>query len=207
MKASDYLKISKRWPIYLGIVIVILVLTTVFVVQSATDNAKKDEKKSGGAKATVEVYSDYQCPFCASAHFALADIKEDLGGKVEIKYINFPLSSIHPKAKDLAMAAECANRQGALEDFQDYIFARQSYLGQVSDTQRLLVKGARRAGIDETKFKECYEKKETEEIVKQQAEQAEKKGINATPTVFLNGEKIDFESWEQLGEIIKKKAG
>lgn len=206
-------KKNSRIAIYLGIIAALIVVSVIYIVRAQNggeDGKIKDaaEKTNNTAKAKVVVqeYSDYQCPYCATAHFVLRDVKEKLGDAVTIEFINFPLVELHPIAKDVAIAAECARKQNKFEAFQDYVFSRQGYLSASENLEEVLIKGAKEVGGDLEQFTKCYQKKETKEIVEKDIKRAENLKLSGTPTIFVNDEKIDFNSWKELSEIIEKKA-
>jgi len=61
------------------------------------------------APVTIVEYSDYQCPFCQDFHNTMRRIMDEYGktGQVSWVYRHFPLQSIHPLAKQAALASEC----------------------------------------------------------------------------------------------------
>lgn len=76
-------------------------------------------------KAVVMEFSDYECPYCL--RFAQGEtgqyIKEQSDeGKILFIYRDFPLESIHPKARGAANAARCAGDQDKYFEFHDKLF-------------------------------------------------------------------------------------
>jgi len=214
---------SKRWPIYLGIIVAVVLVTTVYVVRGEkADTGEQEETKKGeqtveepqvsdngnsnlNAKVVVQEFSDYQCPYCSTAHFILQDLKSELGDKLEIEFVNFPLLSLHPNAKNVAIAAECAKRQDKLVAYQDYIFGRQGYISFSDNLEVALTKGAEAADLDQESFKKCYQDKATKDIVEADVKNGEDKGVNSTPTFYIDGEKLELESFQQLKDEIRKR--
>ncbi len=78
-----------------------------------------------GAKIVLMVFSDFECPYCQSfAQTSLVNIKKDYidKGDVRLVFHNFPLESIHPKARAAALAGRCANEQGKFMEYHDYLY-------------------------------------------------------------------------------------
>ena len=67
---------------------------------------------SEGAPATVVVFTDYECPFCAAADRTLETLRADFGSDLAVVYRHYPLLSIHPNAYHEARLAECAAEEG-----------------------------------------------------------------------------------------------
>ena len=61
----------------------------------------------------VTVFCDYQCPECRRTERVLTPLLTHFPDEVAIRYRPFPLSSVHPLARDAAVYALAADRQGA----------------------------------------------------------------------------------------------
>lgn len=79
------------------------------------------------AKITIIEFSDLECPFCAQLHPILSRIVDE---NTDVKWIyrHFPLTSIHSRAQQTAVASECIAKLGgndAFWRFTDAVFADQ----------------------------------------------------------------------------------
>lgn len=77
------------------------------------------------AKAVLIVFSDFDCPFCRQfARAAWPRLMSEYvrSGRLQVAFVNLPLTAIHPRAEELAQAAVCAARQGAFEAAHDSLF-------------------------------------------------------------------------------------
>jgi protein-disulfide isomerase len=137
-----------------------------------------------GARVVLIEFSDFQCPFCGRyVRETYAELQREFvdTGKVRYAFRNFPLESIHPLAFKAAEAGECAREQGKFWEMHDRLFADQQALAP-SD----LLKHGQALGIDDARFRTCFEGTVTARIKADQAEAA-RLGLTGTPT-FLVGE-------------------
>src|SRR5437016_10044982 len=71
------------------------------------------------AKVSVEVFSDYQCPFCKEFYFkAVKPLIAEYArtNKVFFVHREFPLENLHPHAREAACYACAAPRAGKDEE-------------------------------------------------------------------------------------------
>lgn len=151
------------------------------------------------ARITVVEFSDFQCPFCLESFKILQEVFLKFPDALYFQYRHFPLSAngSHPLAKEAAEASLCANAQGKFWEYHDLIFQNQ---------QRLMIESfnqfAKALGLDEQAFAVCLETQKFRDIVKQDFEDGRDLGVDATPTFFINGVKIEgtmpLSTWEQL---------
>jgi len=144
------------------------------------------------SKVVLVEYGDFQCPSCGGAHPQIKSVTEDYKDKVSFIFRNFPLTSLHPNAKAAASAVEAAGLQGKYWDMHNLIFESQSEWGTLSGTQRTdqFSSYAQQLGLDQDKFvKDLASSSVTKKITFDQA-LGKKIGVSATPTFYLNGEKL-----------------
>ena len=148
------------------------------------ESQPQDDDKPN-APVVVEVYSDFQCPYCSRA----ASTVEELRGLynplyVDVVFKQFPLD-FHKNAFKAAMASECAGDQEMFWSYHDLLFENQNRLGL--DDLKLY---ARQLGLDTTVFNECLDSGGKEDEVKADIMDARNLGITGTPTFMINGDKI-----------------
>jgi protein-disulfide isomerase len=137
-----------------------------------------------GAAVTVIEFSDFQCPYCARATFTLNDVLREYGPKVRRVFRNFPLPS-HENAVDAAVAAECARLQKLFWPMHDLIFMHQDAL----DADNLKAY-AQQAGLDVAQYEHCITEPAAGGAIKADRELGKQLGIDGTPTIFINGQRI-----------------
>jgi protein-disulfide isomerase len=152
------------------------------------------------AKVVVVNFDDFQCPFCSRMHQTLfPELLKEYGDRVHFVYKDYPLSEIHPWAIHAAVDANCLATQNndAYWDFADYIHANQRAVSsekgrdaQFAALDRLTLEQGQKHNLDQTKLQACV-KAQNEDAIKASMKEAEGVGVNATPTLFVNGEEMD----------------
>ena len=153
------------------------------------------------AKVVVVNYDDFECPYCSRMHQTLfPEMLKEYGDRVEFVYKDYPLAEIHPWAVHAAVDANCLAAQNgdAYWDLADYLHANQrevSSAGQTRDLQfaaldRLTTLQGQKHGLDQTKLQSCI-KAQNDDAIKASLREGDSLGVNATPTIFVNGEEVD----------------
>jgi protein-disulfide isomerase len=157
-----------------------------------------------GAKASKVVlvnFDDFECPFCSRMHETLfPGILKEYGDRVTFIYKDYPLTEIHPWAMHAAVDANCLAAQNgdAYWDFADYIHANQHEVNnektpgaRLEALDKITMLQGQKHALDVVKLQSCI-KAQDESSVKASMKQAEAAGAEgSTPTLFINGEKID----------------
>jgi glutaredoxin len=146
-----------------------------------------DSPVRGAAMATVTIveYSDFQCPFCGRAHPLLVDALREFSGKVKMVFKHYPLSG-HVRAMPAARAAEAARIQGKFWEMHDMLFEHQSAL-EDADLERY----ASQLGLDLARFRIDLASPDVQRRIEADRAQGASVGVEATPTLFLNGRKFE----------------
>ena len=152
------------------------------------------------AKVTIVNFDDLECPYCARMHQQLFPATLDrYKGLVKFYYKDYPLVEIHPWALHAAVDADClADQSGeAYWRFVDYVHSHGDEVTgtahDVPQAMKTLDKLAHEEGvrskIDVTKLDACVVKQD-ESVVRASMKQGDGLGVNGTPTLFINGERI-----------------
>ncbi len=153
-----------------------------------------DHVKGSDANKIIFVeYGDYQCPSCQGAYPNLNKIMDQYGDDIQFVFRNFPLTTIHPNARAAAAAAEAAGLQGKFWEMHDLLYANASDWQTQDATKRLEVFSsyATSLGINVDKFKEDLTSSPVSKKINFDMALGKSVGTQATPTFFLNGEKVD----------------
>lgn len=150
-------------------------------------------KGSTDNKILLIEYGDFQCPSCGGAHPNVNTIMEEYGDKVTFIFRNFPLTSIHPNARAASAVAEAAGQQGKFWEMYDTLYNNQNDWSSASVDQRTSIFSgyASSLQLDMDKYNQALSSKETTAKIKFDMELGKSVGVQATPTFFLNGEKLD----------------
>ncbi len=143
------------------------------------------------APVTIVAYEDFQCPHCQDFTAALEKtILDDLVASGAARFEFKPRFVIGPESTTAAMAAECAADQGRFWEYHDILFdslRKNPRANQISDFEKLAVT----IGLDASTFDKCLESQKHKESLLREDVEARDKGVNATPTVFLNDVKYE----------------
>lgn len=153
---------------------------------------RSDSSRIGSADAKVQIveFGDYQCPACGQAHPLLKQLVTDYNGQVALVFRNFPLSQIHPNAEGAARAAEAAGRQGKYEDMHNKLFETQSRWNSSLDPMKAFAGFAEDLGLDMNKYNADVKDQAVIDKIRIDKGDGEALGVDSTPTIFINGEKV-----------------
>jgi protein-disulfide isomerase/uncharacterized membrane protein len=156
------------------------------------------------APHTAVVFSDFQCPACRGfAEFFDSQVLPAMGDRLRIVYKHFPLEPecnpllpqvVHDQACEAADVAEAARSLGGSDAFwkmHDRLFATQDGLGQ-APWARL----ATETGLDPARISELAASRAFRDRIREDADLGARLDIQSTPTVFLDGKKM--EDWRRL---------
>lgn len=153
------------------------------------------------AVITLTEYSDLQCPACAAFLPAVNQAIELYGDSIKFEYKHFPLP-IHPHAIDAAMAAEAAGQQGKFFEYHDVLFANQQNWSTAGAPRALFLGYAEELGLDMDLFRRHLNASVLRDEVNSQFAEGRALGITGTPTFFLNGERMQIETYQDFIEQI-----
>ena len=147
------------------------------------------------APVTLEEFGDFECPPCGVLHPILKGIETEYGPtKVRIIFREFPLVPNHVHALAAARAAEAAGLQGKFWEMHDLIYEHQKDWHEAFDVRPIFEGYAKTIGLDVAQFG----RDNTSEIVERRifldGKRGHSLGVQGTPTVFLNGKEVPFES-------------
>ncbi|HKS74670.1 MAG TPA: thioredoxin domain-containing protein [Terriglobales bacterium] len=152
------------------------------------------------AKVVAVNFDDFECPFCSRMHQTLfPELLKEYGDRVLFIYKDYPLSQIHPWATHAAVNANCLAAQStdAYWDFADYIHANQKDVNsekkgdpQFAVLDKITLQQGQKHSLDAAKLEACI-KAQNEDAVKASVKEGEALGIDATPTMYVNGQKVD----------------
>ncbi len=160
------------------------------------------------APITIVEFSDFQCPHCQRAAMTFHNLQLRRPGLVRVVFRNYPLDSScnlavkgggHQAACRAARGSYCANKQGKFQAYYEEVFENQTDI-----TEEGITAMAQAAGLDEKAFGTCVDSDDAKAAVARDLQEGEALGIEATPTLFINGRKAagayPLPVWEMLIE-------
>jgi len=170
------------------------------------DNSDHGEGPEDAAAILVE-YGDFECPACAQAYPLVLQIRHHFKGDVRVVFRHFPLVEVHPFAMSAAIASEIAADHGAFWKMHDQFFSHPAPL----DEHRIVAM-AEAAGIGSREFRDAVAQSVHAARVRKSIEGGIRSGVRATPTFFLNGERIDTSFglrrlYEAVGKLSTRSPG
>lgn len=151
------------------------------------------------AKVTIVNYDDYECPFCSRLHSTLVqDILPQYGDKIKIVYKDYPLP-MHPWAKHAANDANCLAKlnPASFWEFADYVHGNQHDINgdkdlskSFAELDRITLDLGKKNGANAAALQACI-KDQPDTALKASMSEAEAMGVQATPTMFINGQELE----------------
>ena len=154
----------------------------------------------------VAVYEDFLCPYCGQfeSESRAALEKQVEAGKVQVQYhvLHFldPQTSTDYSsraANALAVVLDAAGPEVA-KKFHDALFENQPEEGSAGLSDSELVDYAVQAGATKADVQQGIEDRVFEQWVKNVGDQASKDGVNATPTVKIDGRTVAYQTVDEL---------
>jgi protein-disulfide isomerase len=158
--------------------------------------------RGGPANAPVLIvgFDDLECPYCAKMHAQLFPaLMERYKDQVHIVYRDFPLD-IHPWAMRAAIDTNCVGAQSPVGYWNliDYIHAHAAEMGgeekSLAKANDMLDSLARDEGkrqkVNLETLNSCIAKQD-DTAIKESLKLGETLGVDATPALFINGEKVE----------------
>ena len=152
------------------------------------------------AKVVVVNYDDFECPFCSHMHATLfPEVYKEYADRVLFIYKDYPLEEIHPWSVHAAVDANCLGAQGgdAYWEYADFVHGNQRSVsavkgrdGQNAELDKVAIVEGQKHNLDMTKLQACV-RTQDDKAVRASINEAESIGVSATPTMFVNGQKLD----------------
>ena len=138
----------------------------------------------GDPDAPVKIveFADLECGACRRAFVQIKSVLEKFNNKVYFEFRHFPLNG-HSYSKLFAKASVCAGEQDQFFEYVETVFANQQKLSKVSPLDL-----ARKINIDDAKFESCMSKNTAQFIVEEDIREANRLGVESTPTFYINGQ-------------------
>lgn len=196
MRLTDELKMVIG---IVGVSVVLLCIGGYVVLRPAPMYARSDlirqdtvMRGSRDAKVYLVEFSDFQCPACKAYEPIIEEMLQTYGDTVLFAYRHFPLPQ-HPYAIDTALAFEAAHEQGKGWEMYHYLFFNQASL-----SKEIIHKGVDALSINVEQFERAITSQAYKEKINRDVAEGKRLGVHATPTFFLNGQKLNLFTTDDL---------
>jgi len=170
------------------------------------------------AKVTIINFDDLECPYCARMHAQLfPDTLNRYKDQVKVVYKDYPLTEIHPWALRASIDANCLATQSH-DAYWNYVDYLHTHGEDVSGPQRDPAKSAemldklardegQRSKLDTAKLDACLTKQD-DGVVRTSMKEGDSLGVDGTPTLFINGERLsgavpESQVWLAIDRALK----
>lgn len=163
-----------------------------------------------GAKdgdVVIELYSDYVCPLCYIHNIMLHRAAKEFSN-IKIVHHNYPFDRVcnpyisytmHPNACFMSKGALAAAKQGNYWEMSSLLYENQP------KTMNEMLKLADKLGFDKTRFINDLQSEEVDDEIQKEIKYGAKLEIDATPTMYINGEKyVGVNPYYQFKETLIK---
>ena len=140
----------------------------------------------------IELYSDYVCPLCYINNIMLHQAAKEFKN-IQIVHHNYPFDkdcnpyvsfSMHPNACFMSKGAIAAKKQGNYWEMSSLLYENQP------KTMEDMVKLAEQLGFNKDKFIADFNSEETAKELQDEINKASEINIDATPTMYINGDQV-----------------
>jgi protein-disulfide isomerase len=125
---------------------------------------------------SVWIMSDFDCPSCQSAYPTFSELYSKYSDKVEFRYTHLSAVAALP-----AIACECADKVGTFKAVYDYLYSTKS-----RDSLSIVRVATNKVANPEI-FNSCLINANTRRIASINLKRLAERGIDKTPSVFVNG--------------------
>lgn len=159
------------------------------------------------AKVTIVEFADFQCPFCGEWHKEVyPQLKSEYidTGKARFVYMDFAF--LGEESVKAAEAGRCAADQGKFWEYHDELFERQEGENEGAFADDKLKEFAADVGLDLGQFNSCLGSRTHRALIEESTSKAGDYGVNSTPTVFINGIKMEgVTPYSQIKQVIESE--
>lgn len=199
VEKNDQFKKIAMW-IGASVVVILAIAGLAFIVSAPSTPSNitapmpndKDlfTKGNPNAKVVLVEYGDYQCPACALYNSVVKQVLAEQADNIYFVYRLFPLTQTHKNSNISAQAAFAAQKQGKFWEMHDMLYDTQKEWENDLNAADKFVVFAKELGMDADKFKADMNSDEAKKYVEDSLTAGNSVPIQATPSFFINGKKI-----------------
>ncbi|MBN9097994.1 MULTISPECIES: thioredoxin domain-containing protein [unclassified Pseudonocardia] len=149
-------------------------------------------------KVTFVEFLDFECEACGALYPAVEQLRTEYAGRVTFVARYFPLPG-HFNAERAARSVEAAAQQGRFEQMYQRMYETQAEWGEQQVPMDDRFRGyAAGLGLDMAAYDRAYADPATLARINVDVADGTALGVRGTPTLFLNGQKIEPRTYADL---------
>lgn len=153
------------------------------------------------ARVILVEFLDPECESCRAFYPEVKKILKEYEGQIRfvVRYMTF-----HSNSALAAMATEAAGSQGKYWEMQEILFNKQPEWSHKQDPQKeLMIKYAQELGLNTEKFSASLSNLMVLQKLERDKEDGVALGVTGTPTLFVNGKKLEGLGYDELKSQIE----
>ncbi len=143
-----------------------------------------------GAPVTLDFYEDFQCPVCKQLEDTSGKTIAGLIDSGKVKAVYHMMSFLGPESVRAANASAAAAQEGKFKEFHDILYANQPPERSGGYQNDTLIELGRQVGLTSAAFADAVNAGTYRGYVAKVDDDASRRGVTGTPTVFLNGRQL-----------------
>lgn len=170
-------------------------------------------QQTNRATHTLLLFADFRCPHCARFAAVYQNrLLSELNAPIQSNQLAFEfrhLPVLGQKSAELAIAGECAQKQGRFQPFHDHLYAHQfralqdARIPPIDGVGPSLAPILAISGIDTAAFNSCLNSPEPFRTVQAHITEAQALGVRGTPTITLDGHHLEWDNLDHLLSLIR----
>ncbi len=143
-------------------------------------------------KVTLVEFSDFQCPYSRMAQPIIQQILQAYPKDVVHVFKNYPLP-FHQRALPAAKACLAAGEQGKFWELHNVLYEDQKKMEDAD-----IREDAKKLGLDMVRFEQDLKGDKVQKEVDEDLKAVREAEVRGTPTLFLNGRRVQDRSFDAL---------
>lgn len=166
---------------------------------------------TGSGPVVIEDYIDFMCPHCKAFHDDAAPAIAELVKEKKVTLVQHPVAYLDGASTTrystrASGAAACAADAGKFTEYTNVLFANQPAEGSAGLSDEKLIALGTPIGLGDS-FKTCVQDKRYQAWAKKVSDDATKAGVTGTPTILVNGKKVQGNTAAILAAVDSASAG
>ncbi|SCL29136.1 Protein-disulfide isomerase [Micromonospora nigra] len=162
----------------------------------------------GSGPVTVDVYEDYLCPACKQFEQASGATLDELVTEGKVRVVYHPVAYLNRYSSTeystrSSAAAGCAAEGGKFSEFSEALFERQPPEGGAGLSDDELIDIGVGVGLDRDTFGSCVRDDTYTGWTEHVTEEASRAGIAGTPTILVDGQRVQDWTPENIRAAVE----